>query len=388
MKRTICSFVVVSMCLVLLGWMAFPSVSSAIPAFARKYNADCTLCHHPAIPRLNRTGLRYRWGGYRMPNEFGKKQDMSKVGNFLALRARGRFLYENPEAGKTKSEIQWHDTTIFYAGALTENISAFNEIEVEHDEVGLVAQLQGIWGSPGRFISVRFGQFHSLKGVGLGSFDRPTGISVPLMFGQQLTTSPVPYKLSSHAKGIELAQVVGNSRFIAQVLNGVTKEEEDTSKDVLLAYEQMLGDATSSFTLYAYRGVWTTVDDPDSDSRIRFYRLGGAANKIFSSGSEILGGYIYGEDGQPASVGPTITGSSGFLELQQYLEEPNMTLLVRYDWLDPDDDISGNTQTKQTVGWVHTFQRNLKISVEGSRLNDDFKNETDYNLVTEAFFVF
>lgn len=386
MKRTICSFVVGSICLVLLGWMTFPSVSSAIPAFARKYNADCTLCHSPAIPRLNRTGLRYRWGGYRMPNEFGKKQDMSKVGNFLALRGRGRILYENPGTGKTKSEIQWHDTTIFYAGALTENISAFNEIEVEHDAVELVAQLQGIWGSPGRFTSVRFGQFHSLKGVGIGGFDRQTGISVPLMFGQKLTTSKVPYKLSSHAKGIEVAQVVGNSRFLAQVLNGVTEEEEDTSKDVLLAYEQMLGDATSGFTLYVYRGVWATKTDPDSD--FRFYRLGGAANRIFSSGFEILGGYIYGEDDQPASVGPTITGNSAFLELQQYLQEPNMTLLARYDWLDPDDDISGNSQNKQTVGWVHTFQRNLKLSVEGSRAHDEDKNETDYQLVAEAFIVF
>ncbi|MBX9719796.1 MAG: c-type cytochrome [Candidatus Obscuribacterales bacterium] len=47
-----------------------PSNSSAeaIPAWSRKYGADCTLCHS-AWPRLNRTGYLFRRLGYRMPQE-------------------------------------------------------------------------------------------------------------------------------------------------------------------------------------------------------------------------------------------------------------------------------------------------------------------------------
>jgi len=40
----------------------------AVPAFARKYNVDCTYCH-TAWPQLNRTGYIFRRLGYRMPWE-------------------------------------------------------------------------------------------------------------------------------------------------------------------------------------------------------------------------------------------------------------------------------------------------------------------------------
>jgi mono/diheme cytochrome c family protein len=42
--------------------------AQAIPAFARKYNVDCTYCH-TAWPQLNRTGYIFRRLGYRMPYE-------------------------------------------------------------------------------------------------------------------------------------------------------------------------------------------------------------------------------------------------------------------------------------------------------------------------------
>lgn len=44
------------------------ALAEAIPAWSRKYNADCTLCHS-AWPRLNRTGYLFRRHGYRMPWE-------------------------------------------------------------------------------------------------------------------------------------------------------------------------------------------------------------------------------------------------------------------------------------------------------------------------------
>ena len=42
--------------------------TQAMPAWSRKYNADCTLCH-TTYPRLNRTGYEFRRLGYRFPNE-------------------------------------------------------------------------------------------------------------------------------------------------------------------------------------------------------------------------------------------------------------------------------------------------------------------------------
>ena len=42
--------------------------AQAVPAFARKYNVDCTYCH-TMWPQLNRTGIIFRYLGYRMPYE-------------------------------------------------------------------------------------------------------------------------------------------------------------------------------------------------------------------------------------------------------------------------------------------------------------------------------
>jgi len=42
--------------------------AQAVPAFARKYNVDCTYCH-TAWPQLNRQGYIFRRLGYRMPWE-------------------------------------------------------------------------------------------------------------------------------------------------------------------------------------------------------------------------------------------------------------------------------------------------------------------------------
>ena len=54
--------------------------AQAIPAFARKYNVDCTYCH-TAWPQLNRTGYIFRRLGYRMPYEVPTGETSSTKGS-------------------------------------------------------------------------------------------------------------------------------------------------------------------------------------------------------------------------------------------------------------------------------------------------------------------
>jgi mono/diheme cytochrome c family protein len=44
----------------------------AEPSFARKYHADCTLCH-TVYPHLNRTGYLFRRLGYRLPSDVQRR---------------------------------------------------------------------------------------------------------------------------------------------------------------------------------------------------------------------------------------------------------------------------------------------------------------------------
>jgi hypothetical protein len=52
----------------LLAALWVPAPASAIPAFARKYSASCSLCHNPA-PRLNDFGESFAANGFQFPGE-------------------------------------------------------------------------------------------------------------------------------------------------------------------------------------------------------------------------------------------------------------------------------------------------------------------------------
>ncbi len=371
--------------------------ANALPAWGRKYNADCSLCHSPAVPRLNKTGQKFRWSGYRMPDEFGKSQDISKAGNFLSLRARGRAEYKNPDAAPDTNQFAWHDTTFFYAGALTKTLSSFTELEWEDGEIELLSQIRALSGDAKHFTTLRLGQFHSMQGVGIGGFDRPTGISRPEpLSSRALTTSGIPFRIRENQQGAEVAHVVNNSRIIVQVLNGLgiggnsgVEGTQDREKDIMFAFEHILDDLASGFTLYGYRGGWNNdgTFTGASSGNYNFYRYGAVANKIFPLGSEIIGGYFRAEDMVPGTVGD-VQGNSFYVEGQHFFKTVDTTFLARYDWIDPNDSLGGNNRTTETIGLVHTFDTYLRLAVEGNRSVNDATNRTDYGLVAEAMLNF
>lgn len=48
-------------------FVGFVREAKPMPAWARKYRSDCTLCH-TIYPRLNRTGYVFKRLGYRFPS--------------------------------------------------------------------------------------------------------------------------------------------------------------------------------------------------------------------------------------------------------------------------------------------------------------------------------
>ncbi len=62
------------------------STSLAIPAFARKEDVNCMVCHS-AVPKLNRTGFEYRAAGYRMPDKIGVDTTTKDLGQMMSARA-------------------------------------------------------------------------------------------------------------------------------------------------------------------------------------------------------------------------------------------------------------------------------------------------------------
>ena len=49
---------------ILCSWLVWIESASAIPAFARKYDRQCSSCH-TAYPALNQVGRQFKEAGYR-----------------------------------------------------------------------------------------------------------------------------------------------------------------------------------------------------------------------------------------------------------------------------------------------------------------------------------
>jgi len=254
--------------LVMVGGLFIAGVreSQALPGFARKYNADCAMCHFPAIPRLNNFGQQYRRAGYRTPIEFNKDQDMTKVNELLSGRLRAQVAYENNEGSIERSEFRFPEASLYYVGAVSRNFSAyFHAIATNSTNVDFHGHIQGIYGSPEQFFSARIGQMHMLQQEGVGGFDRPTSISINPVHSLALTRtstlvngSALNYNFDLRQKGLELAYIRGPGRLLVQVSNGLNQTgsgtanfgDVDPQKDYLVAYEHLLDEIASGFTVF------------------------------------------------------------------------------------------------------------------------------------------
>lgn len=375
-------------CIVTTGvLLATVRESEAIPAWARKYGADCSMCHYPAIPRLNSFGQQFRRAGYRTPDEFGKEQDVTKVGDFLSARTRVRFGYENKLGQIERTEFTLNDVTLFYAGAFSRNFSGFLEPEIKSDgAIELVGQLQGVFGKSDRYVSVRMGQMHPFFKVGFGGWDRPSGISASPVFTAALTragaVNGANFTFTKDQKGLEVAYVQGRGRLVAQVLNGLntagsgtaTRTDIDADKDYFVAYEHILDDIASGITAFYYKGTYPNVSSPAGSAtptavsqRFNFYRLGITANKIVPvefGFFELQGGYVRSSDNVSAAVGPNVLGHAFYVESQQYLTGPEITFLERFSLIDAAAARNTVSRKDYMVGMVAPVQTWLRAAAE------------------------
>ena len=137
--------------LVVMGGIFLATVqeSKAVPAFARKYTVNCTVCH-TRPPRLNTYGERFLENGYQLPGTedggiVGKKRlgdlTLDDVTNYLAFRIRGNavrnfdFARQSPGPGvagnpEDRTEFGFPQTfNLFTAGTITQNVGFFVEVE-------------------------------------------------------------------------------------------------------------------------------------------------------------------------------------------------------------------------------------------------------------------
>jgi len=134
------------------------TMAQAVPAFARKYDANCALCHTNE-PRLSSFGQKFLENGYQFPGttdgaDTAKTKlegeqgpvTLDKLSTMMAVRIRGdiqKVSFKQVKNGM-KAEGVNEQTTIdmpriinfFFAGTATKNLSYFAEAEFNKQEDG------------------------------------------------------------------------------------------------------------------------------------------------------------------------------------------------------------------------------------------------------------
>ncbi len=383
---------VIVLCLAFFASAAlFSDPAFAIAAWARKYDVSCSVCHYPVVPRLNATGHKFRRAGYRMDDEFNKAADWTKAGNYVAMRARARYEYEDPEVGTTTSQFNFHDATFFFAGPIAKNFSGFVELEREGpDELVAVVHVGGVFGEPDRYWSFRIGQMHTLVRVGYGGFDRPTGISKFLPFDSDLTANTdVNFKLKQDQRGVEVAYVFGDHRVLGQILNGANGaasaggsnattdvSDDNQNKAFMFVYEWMYDDLASGLTAMAYKDTIGVVGASGDQVEVRRYAL--TANKVWENGFEVGGGLFYSKDDPEAAASVDITGKAYYLDVEQYFENAlNLTIFGRFEEINPNDDADDDKTRRIVAGFTFPTQEHLRWAFEYRNIKQETGPGTD-----------
>ena len=366
--------------LVILAIAALTPVreSQATPAFARKYNADCAMCHYPHPPRLNSFGQKFRWAGYRTPTEFNKDQDVTKLGDFLATRLTTQLAYQSHNKELARSEALLKDFSLYFAGAVSQNVSIWTHTQVAGTgNVSFDGQIQGVMGKSDRFFSLTGGQMHYFQQRGLGGLDRQASITANPVSSTRLTGNGAPISFDTVQKGIEAAYVQGQGKIMAQVLNGVDKNgsgtanagDTDAQKDYLVAYQHILDDIASGLTVFYNKGTtYLLANGPSLSQRVDFWRTGLYLNKVVPMGEigyfELQGGYVRSHDSMPIQAGPNKDGNAFYLESQQFFMGPELTFIERFSFIDQDVGRPNSVRKLYTAGAVTRVQTWGRAAVE------------------------
>lgn len=365
-------------CLALATLVAAPRTARAIPAWARKYNMNCSGCHYPVVPRLNAEGLAFKWAGYRMPDEIGTKVEVQKIENYLAARGIVRYSYSKPR-GESADTNAFHlpNASLFAAGPFGANYAGYLEFEREEEgSVDLVGQVAGVWGREDAFGGVRFVRGHLLVGGAVAGLDRPVGIAE---FGPLATptTLAVPFALAGDQTGLEASWVLRKrNRTSVGVVNGVLAGEEmetglSTKKDAFVTNQFIWDDLGGGLTAAAYLGRVEGLSEDEPDATSRYYRLVASANRYFGP-VELGTGIVYGRDqdlplgGTSPFVASRMSGTAYWFSGSYTLPRRYWTVYSRYERLDPDRDARDQTLHRLVVGSALpvTLPEYLRLGVE------------------------
>jgi hypothetical protein len=236
--------------------------SSAIPAFARKYQISCQVCHAPAIPRLKAFGEEFAGNGFRM-TDYESPRYYIPVGDDrlslfrelpVAVRLDGFVSYNFDKSGQADFASPYI-LKLLSGGEISDKVSYYFYFLM--NEGGSIVGVEDA-----------FLMYHDLFNTGINFYIGQFQASDPLFKGE-LRYTMEEYKIydvapgNSNAnlkyeRGIVLEKPFSTGTTLtAEIINGCGIDkpvfDTDKNKNVLLRLSQELGDYLS-IGMFTYTG--------------------------------------------------------------------------------------------------------------------------------------
>jgi hypothetical protein len=370
-----------------IGTLLAVTEASAIPAWARKYNMNCSGCHYPAPPKLNEVGIRFRWAGYRMPNELGEAVTVDQVSNYIAAQGQAVYSLNFANGQSPISALDAADAKLWYMGPLGKHYLGWFEFEAMPDaSLGLGAQVGGVWGNQRAYGGFRVGQGHFLFETGMAGFDRNVALTdVPLPL-EGPTTAGVPFVFSDDRVGAEGFYVANRNRVSVQVLEPVAglSPTLNSHKDFVLTDQFLLDGKGAGIQFTALYGSVLGVDSSAVGARSNYGRVAVSASHYLGN-FELLGGVVLARDndlptgGTSPFTASSMKGAGYWVSGQYAVPRTPLALYGRYEFSDPNTSASSDATSRVVIGGIAplTLPEYLRLNVEYTLMNPQSGSTTN-----------
>lgn len=381
------------LCGVMLVGSVLPDEAGAIPAFARRYKISCTTCHEP-FPRLTPYGEEFAGNGFVIP-ENEKKRDYVTGGDDLlwlnrtfpiAVRFDAYGVYESERTVEQDLQIPW-GLKLLSGGALYRNIGYYFYFYMS--ERGEVAGIEDAYihfnNIGGSALDIMVGQFQTsdplmkrelrLTFEDYKLYTTRVGTSrINLTYDRGLMFT---YGISSTQTDLAAFVVNGNGRVAAS--EDSRKFDQDDNKSVGLRLLQGIGDAVG-IGAFAYYGKETFLAGELGIGGIE--GVPGTENRVIYVGPDLnfgwgplafSGQYLLRDDKNPLFQEPAEKADTdGWIFELIYApagdrQRHYFTLLYNL----VDSDVWYNDYETLTFGATYLVARNLRLSLEYSRIFTD-----------------
>jgi len=381
MKRNLIIKITVALALLLIIPVknAFP-----IPAFARKYQISCQVCHSPAMPRLKAFGDDFAGNGFRMTEYESPRYFIQQAGDDrlsllrelpLAIRIDGFASYNFGNEGSADFGAPFV-LKILSGGEISDKLSYY--FYFLFNERGTIAGIEDA-----------FVMYHDFLGSGINFYIGQFQVSDPLFKGE-LRYTLEPYKIYSATPGNSMADLKYDkgiiferdfstgTTLVGEIVNGSGIGEADENwlfdrdkyKNFMLRINQSVGKRLS-VGFFAYTGKEVLNDAGMTFASItNDIRMYGPDLTLDLDEKLIVNlQYVRRTDSQvfPVSGGipyEDITTDGGFAEI---IYSPRGDMSKWYitgllNWVESDFDALDYTSATLHAGYL--LRRNLRIVAE------------------------